>query len=155
MVKTPTGGRSRMQWPLLRPDQKGLHTSVHTIAAMTSMAPRMFRRRNYYKLWLATDPMMPSRIPFGVLFADDPLRAPWLLGTGAFHALKAPMRRRPDLLKNQLIRYQQPACDKLSMNQITELVTRPELRRTKPATLNVPPQRTCKSRDDMRTSCCS
>ena len=41
-------------------------------------------------------------------------------------------------LKNQIIRYQQPACDKLVDDQVTELLTLAASAADKPATLNVP-----------------
>src|SRR5207237_54446 len=52
-------------------------------------------------------------------------------------------------LKNQLIRYQQPACDKLVDDQISELVTLAGGSAERPATLNVPSAADLqKARDD-------
>ena len=52
-------------------------------------------------------------------------------------------------LKNQIIRYQQPACDKLVDDQVTELLTLAASATDKPATLNVPSAADLqKARDD-------
>ena len=52
-------------------------------------------------------------------------------------------------LKNQIIRYQQPACDKLVDDQVTELLTLSATSSDKPATLNVPSAADLqKARDD-------
>ena len=52
-------------------------------------------------------------------------------------------------LKNQIIRYQQPACDKLVDDQVTELLTLSAASPDKPATLNVPSAADLqKARDD-------
>jgi hypothetical protein len=52
-------------------------------------------------------------------------------------------------LKNQIIRYQQPSCDKLVDDQVTELLTLSATATDKPATLNVPSAADLqKARDD-------
>ena len=52
-------------------------------------------------------------------------------------------------LKNQIIRYQQPACDKLVDDQVNELLTLAATATDKPATLNVPSAADLqKARDD-------
>jgi len=52
-------------------------------------------------------------------------------------------------LKNQIIRYQQPACDKLVDDQVAELLTLSASSKDKPATLNVPSAADLqKARDD-------
>ncbi len=52
-------------------------------------------------------------------------------------------------LKNQIIRYQQPACDKLVDDQVTELLTLAASSPDRPATLNVPSTADLqKARDD-------
>jgi hypothetical protein len=52
-------------------------------------------------------------------------------------------------LKNQIIRYQQPACDKLVDEQVNELLTLAASATEKPATLNVPSAADLqKARDD-------
>jgi tetratricopeptide (TPR) repeat protein len=52
-------------------------------------------------------------------------------------------------LKNQIIRYQQPACDKLVDDQVNELLTLAMTATDKPATLNVPSAADLqKARDD-------
>jgi hypothetical protein len=52
-------------------------------------------------------------------------------------------------LKNQIIRYQQPACDKLVDDQVTELLTLSASSPDRPATLNVPSAADLqKARDD-------
>lgn len=52
-------------------------------------------------------------------------------------------------LKNQIVRYQQPACDKLVDDQVTELLTLAASANDRPATLNVPSAADLqKARDD-------
>jgi tetratricopeptide (TPR) repeat protein len=52
-------------------------------------------------------------------------------------------------LKNQIIRYQQPSCDKLVDDQVTELLTLSATATDRPATLNVPSAADLqKARDD-------
>jgi tetratricopeptide (TPR) repeat protein len=52
-------------------------------------------------------------------------------------------------LKNQIVRYQQPACDKLVDDQVTELLTLAATATDRPATLNVPSAADLqKARDD-------
>src|SRR5258706_8094594 len=97
---------------------------------------------NYYKAVLATDPNdAVSHFRLGVVYLQ--MTPPQ--GTDGFWelarsiALKAPNAAQVQTyLKNQLIRYQQPACDKLVDDQITELVTLAGTSADKPATLNVP-----------------
>jgi len=56
-------------------------------------------------------------------------------------------------LKNQIIRYQQPACDKLVDDQLNELLTLSASSSDKPATLNVPSAADLqKARDDTANS---
>jgi hypothetical protein len=52
-------------------------------------------------------------------------------------------------LKNQIVRYQQPACDKLVDDQVTELLTLAATATDRPSTLNVPSAADLqKARDD-------
>src|SRR5258706_14765899 len=123
--------------------KKGYTVLFNTIAAMTSMALKDYpAAANYYKAVLATDPNdAVSHFRLGVVYLQ--MTPPQ--GTDGFWelarsiALKAPNAEHAQTdLKNPRIRYQQPACDKLVDDQITELVTLAGTSADKPATLNVP-----------------
>jgi hypothetical protein len=134
--------------------KKGYTVLFNTIAAMTSMSLKDYpAAANYYKAVLATDPNdAVSHFRLGVVYLQ--MTPPQ--GTDGFWelarsiALKSPNAQQVQTyLKNQLIRYQQPACDKLVDDQITELVTLAGTSADKPATLNVPSTADLqKARDD-------
>jgi hypothetical protein len=134
--------------------KKGYTVLFNTIAAMTSMSLKDYpAAANYYKAVLATDPNdAVSHFRLGVVYLQ--MTPPQ--GTDGFWelarsiALKSPNAQQVQTyLKNQLIRYQQPACDKLVDDQITELVTLAGTSADKPATLNVPSAADLqKARDD-------
>ena len=134
--------------------KKGYTVLFNTIAAMTSMSLKDYpAAANYYKAVLATDPNdAVSHFRLGVVYLQ--MTPPQ--GTDGFWelarsiALKSPNAPQVQTyLKNQLIRYQQPACDKLVDDQITELVTLAGTSADKPATLNVPSATDLqKARDD-------
>src|SRR5713226_9935262 len=134
--------------------KKGYTVLFNTIAAMTSMSLKDYPSAgNYYKAVLSTDPNdAVSHFRLGVVYLQ--MTPPQ--GTDGFWelarsiALKAPNAAQVQTyLKNQLIRYQQPACDKLVDDQITELVTLAGTSADKPATLNVPSAADLqKARDD-------
>src|ERR1700674_14790 len=123
--------------------KKGYTVLFNTIAAMTSMSLKDYpTAANYYKAVLATDPNdAVTHFRLGVVYLQ--MTPPQ--GTDGFWelarsiALKAPNAAQVQTyLKNQLIRYQQPACDKLVDDQITELVTLAGSSPDRPATLNIP-----------------
>src|ERR1700687_305664 len=123
--------------------KKGYTVLFNTIAAMTSMSLKYYpTAANYYKAVIAIDPNdAVSHFRLGVVYLQ--MTPPQ--GTDGFWelarsiALKAPNAPQVQTyLKNQLIRYQQPACDKLVDDQITELVTLAGSSADRPASLNVP-----------------
>jgi tetratricopeptide (TPR) repeat protein len=134
--------------------KKGYTVLFNTIAAMTSMSLKDYpSAATSYKAVLATDPTdAVSHFRLGVVYLQ--MTPPQ--GTDGFWelarsiALKAPNAAQVQTyLKNQLIRYQQPACDQLVTDQITELVTLAGSSADKPATLNVPSAADLqKARDD-------
>ena len=134
--------------------KKGYTVLFNTIAAMTSMSLKDYpSAATSYKAVLATDPNdAVSHFRLGVVYLQ--MTPPQ--GTDGFWelarsiALKAPNAAQVQTyLKNQLIRYQQPACDQLVTDQITELVTLAGSSADKPATLNVPSAADLqKARDD-------
>src|ERR1700686_298881 len=134
--------------------KKGYTVLFNTIAAMTSMSLKDYpTAANYYKAVIAIDPNdAVSHFRLGVVYLQ--MTPPQ--GTDGFWelarsiALKAPNAPQVQTyLKNQLIRYQQPACDKLVDDQISELVTLAGTSPDKPATLNVPSAADLqKARDD-------
>src|SRR6202171_4290654 len=134
--------------------KQGYTVLFNTIAAMTSMSLKDYpTAANYYKAVIATDPNdAVTHFRLGVVYLQ--MTPPQ--GTDGFWelarsiALKAPNAAQVQTyLKNQLIRYQQPACDKLVDDQITELVTLAGTSPDKPATLNVPSAADLqKARDD-------
>jgi tetratricopeptide (TPR) repeat protein len=134
--------------------KKGYTVLFNTIAAMTSMSLKDYPSAgNYYKAVLATDPNdAVSHFRLGVVYLQ--MTPPQ--GTDGFWelarsiALKAPNAAQVQTyLKNQLIRYQQPACDKLVDDQISELITLAGGSADKPATLSVPSATDLqKARDD-------
>jgi tetratricopeptide (TPR) repeat protein len=134
--------------------KKGFTVLFNTIAAMTSMSLKDYPSAgNYYKAVLSTDPNdAVSHFRLGVVYLQ--MTPPQ--GTDGFWelarsiALKAPNAAQVQTyLKNQLIRYQQPACDKLVDDQIMELVTLAGSSADRPTTLNIPSATDLqKARDD-------
>ncbi len=134
--------------------KKGFTVLFNTIAAMTSMSLKDYPSAgNYYKAVIGIDPSdAVSHFRLGVVYLQ--MTPPQ--GTDGFWelarsiALKAPNAAQVQTyLKNQLIRYQQPACDKLVDDQITELVTLAGSSADRPATLNIPSAADLqKARDD-------
>jgi len=134
--------------------KKGFTVLFNTIAAMTSMSLKDYPSAgNYYKAVLSIDPNdAVSHFRLGVVYLQ--MTPPQ--GTDGFWelarsiALKAPNAAQVQTyLKNQLIRYQQPACDKLVDDQITELVTLAGSSADRPTTLNIPSATDLqKARDD-------
>jgi hypothetical protein len=133
---------------------KGFKVLFNSIAAMTSMSLKDYASSaNYYKAVLTADPTdAVSHFRLGVVYLQ--MTPPQ--GTDGFWelsrsiALKAPNAAQVQTyLKNQLIRYQQPACDNLVTDQINELITLAGTSTDRPATLNVPSAADLqKARDD-------
>ena len=133
---------------------KGFKVLLNSIAAMTSTSLKDYPgAAGFYKTVLTIDPTdAVSHFRLGVV--DLQMNPPaandgfWELARSI--GLKAPNAAQVQTyLKNQLIRYQQPSCDKLVDDQVTELITLATSSADKPATLNVPSAADLqKARDD-------
>ena len=134
--------------------KNGVKVLFNSIAAMTSMTLKDYASSaNYYKAVLAIDPTDAiSHFRLGVVYLQmTPPQANdgfWELARSI--GLKSPNAAQVQTyLKNQLIRYQQPACDKLVDDQVSELVTLASSSADRPATLSVPSAADLqKARDD-------
>jgi tetratricopeptide (TPR) repeat protein len=134
--------------------KKGFKVLFNSIAAMASMSLKDYPgSANYYKAVLAIDPTdAVSHFRLGVVYLQ--MTPPQ--GTDGFWelarsiGLKAPNAPQVQTyLKNQLIRYQQPSCDKLVDDQVSELITLASSSAERPATLNIPSAAELqKARDD-------
>ena len=124
------------------------------IAAMTSTSLKDYAAAaTYYKAALALDPSdAVSHYRLGVvdLQMTPPAATEGLWELSRAIALKAPSSPQVQAyLKNQLTRYQQPACDKLVDDQVNELLTLAAGSPTMPATLSIPSAADLqKARDD-------
>jgi tetratricopeptide (TPR) repeat protein len=156
------GLKTLEQWK--KPDQmaadqydqqkKGFSILFNSIAAMSSTAVKDYpAAAGYYKTVLTIDPNdAVSHYRLGIV--DLQMAPPqatdgfWELARSI--ALKIPNAPQVQTyLKNQLTRYQQPSCDKLVDDQVTELVTMAGSSPDKPATLNIPSAADLqKARDD-------
>jgi hypothetical protein len=127
------------------------------IAAMTSNALKDYpAAAGYYKTVLAMDPTDAiSHFRLGVVYLQmTPPQASdgfWELARSI--ALKSPQgppeAQVRTYMKNQLLRYQQPSCDKLADDQINELLTLAAGSGDRPATLSIPSTADLqKARDD-------
>jgi hypothetical protein len=133
---------------------KGFKVLLNSIAAMTSTGLKDYPgAANFYKTVLMIDPTdAVSHFRLGVV--DLQMTPPaandgfWELARSI--GLKAPNAAQVQTyLKNQLIRYQQPSCDKLVDDQVNELVTLASSSADRPATLNIPSATDLqKARDD-------
>jgi tetratricopeptide (TPR) repeat protein len=134
--------------------KKGFNVLFNSIAAMTSMSLKDYPgAAGYYKTVLSIDPTdAVSHFRLGVVYLQ--MTPPQ--GTDGFWelarsiALKSPNEAQVrTYLKNQLIRYQQPACDPLVDAQLSELITLAGSSADRPATLIVPSAADLqKARDD-------
>jgi len=98
------------------------------IAAMTSTSLKDYAAAaTYYKAALALDPsdaVSHYRLGLVDLQMTPPAATEGLWELSRAIALKAPSSPQVQAyLKNQLTRYQQPACDKLVDDQVNELLT--------------------------------
>jgi hypothetical protein len=137
--------------------KKGFKVLFNSIAAMTSNALKDYpAAAGYYKTVIAIDPTDAiSHFRLGVVYlqmmppqANDGF---WELARsiGMKSPQGPPEAQVKTYMKNQLIRYQQPSCDKLADDQINELLTLAASSPDRPATLSIPAAADLqKARDD-------
>jgi len=123
--------------------KKGVNVLFNAVAALASTNLKDYPGAvGYYKTLLTIDPNdAASHYRLGIVYLQ--MNPPQ--GTdGFFQLARAIDLKIPNdsqvraYLKNQIIRYQQPACDKLVDDQLNELLTLANGATEKPATLNVP-----------------
>jgi tetratricopeptide (TPR) repeat protein len=134
--------------------KKGVKVLFNAVAALSSTSMKDYAAAaGYYKTLLSIDPTdAVSHYRLGIV--DLQMNPP--MGSDGFWELaRAIDLKIPNdaqvraYLKNQIIRYQQPACDKLVDDQVTELLTLAASATDRPATLNVPSAADLqKARDD-------
>ena len=134
--------------------KKGVKVLFNAVAALASTNMKDFTAAaGYYKTVLSITPEDPvTHYRLGIV--DLQMTPP--MGTDGFWELARAINLKiPNdaqvraYLKNQIIRYQQPACDKLVDDQVNELLTLSASSSDKPATLNVPSAADLqKARDD-------
>jgi tetratricopeptide (TPR) repeat protein len=134
--------------------KKGVKVLFNAVAALASTSMKDYTAAaGYYKTLLSIDPNdAVSHYRLGIV--DLQMTPP--MGTDGFWELARAINLKiPNdaqvkaYLKNQIIRYQQPACDKLVDDQVNELLTLSATATDKPATLNVPSAADLqKARDD-------
>jgi tetratricopeptide (TPR) repeat protein len=134
--------------------KKGVKVLFNAVAALSSTTLKDYTAAaGYYKTLLSIDPNdAVSHYRLGIV--DLQMTPP--MGTDGFWELaRAISLKIPNdaqvraYLKNQIIRYQQPACDKLVDEQVNELLTLAASATDKPATLNIPSAADLqKARDD-------
>jgi len=134
--------------------KKGVKVLFNAVAALASTTLKDYPAAiGYYKTVLSITPEDPvTHYRLGIVY----LQTTPPTGTDGFWELaRAIDLKIPNdaqvraYLKNQIIRYQQPACDKLVDDQVTELLTLASSATERPATLNVPSAADLqKARDD-------
>src|ERR1700692_1915600 len=134
--------------------KKGVKVLFNAVAALASTNMKDYAAAaGFYKTVLSItpeDPVTHYRLGIVNLQMTPPM------GTDGFWELARAINLKiPNdaqvraYLKNQIIRYQQPACDKLVDDQVNELLTLAASATDKPATLNVPTAADLqKARDD-------
>jgi hypothetical protein len=123
--------------------KKGVKVLFNAVAALASTSMKDYAAAaGYYKTLLAIDPNdAVSHYRLGIV---DLQTTPPAGSDGFWELARAINLKIPNdaqvkaYLKNQIIRYQQPACDKLVDDQVNELLTLSATATEKPATLNVP-----------------
>jgi tetratricopeptide (TPR) repeat protein len=134
--------------------KKGVMVLFNAVAALSSTSLKDYAAAgNYYKTLLSIDPTdAVSHYRLGIV---DLQMTPPMATDGFWELARAIDLKIPNdaqvkaYLKNQIIRYQQPACDKLVDDQVNELLTLAASSNDKPATLNVPSAADLqKARDD-------
>jgi tetratricopeptide (TPR) repeat protein len=134
--------------------KKGVKVLFNAVAGLSSANMKDYAAAaGYYKTVISIDPSdAASHYRLGIV--DLQMNPPQ--GTDGFWelaraiSLKVPNDTQVKAyLRNQIIRYQQPACDKLVDDQVNELLTLAAGATDKPATLNVPSAADLqKARDD-------
>jgi tetratricopeptide (TPR) repeat protein len=134
--------------------KKGVKVLFNAVAALASTTMKDYPAAiGYYKTVLSITPEDPvTHYRLGIVYLQTTPPS----GTDGFWELaRAIDLKIPNdaqvraYLKNQVIRYQQPACDKLVDDQVTELLTLASSATDRPATLNVPSAADLqKARDD-------
>jgi hypothetical protein len=134
--------------------KKGVKVLFNAVAALASTSMKDYASAaGYYKTVLSITPDDPvTHYRLGIVYLQ--MTPP--MGTDGFWELARAINLKiPNdaqvraYLKNQIIRYQQPACDKLVDDQMNELLTLSASSSDKPATLNVPSAAELqKARDD-------
>jgi tetratricopeptide (TPR) repeat protein len=134
--------------------KKGVKVLFNAVAALSSTTLKDYTAAaGYYRTLLSIDPNdAVSHYRLGIV---DLQMAPPMGTDGFWELARAISLKIPNdaqvraYLKNQIIRYQQPACDKLVDEQVNELLTLAASATEKPATLNVPSAADLqKARDD-------
>lgn len=134
--------------------KKGVKVLFNAVAALSSTSLKDYAgAAGYYKTLLSIDPNdAVSHYRLGIV---DLQMTPPAASDGFWELARAIDLKIPNdaqvkaYLKNQIIRYQQPACDKLVDDQVTELLTLASSATDRPATLNVPSAADLqKARDD-------
>jgi tetratricopeptide (TPR) repeat protein len=134
--------------------KKGVKVLFNAVAALASTTMKDYAAAaGYYKTVLSITPDDPvTHYRLGIVYLQMTPPA----GTDGFWELARAINLKiPNdaqvraYLKNQIIRYQQPACDKLVDDQVNELLTLAASSSDKPATLSVPSAADLqKARDD-------
>ena len=134
--------------------KKGVKVLFNAVAALASTSLKDYTgAAAYYKTVLSITPEDPvTHYRLGIVYLQ--MTPP--MGTDGFWELARAINLKiPNdaqvraYLKNQIIRYQQPSCDKLVDDQVTELLTLSATATDRPATLNVPSAADLqKARDD-------
>ncbi|HTC62236.1 MAG TPA: hypothetical protein VK709_05295 [Candidatus Saccharimonadales bacterium] len=134
--------------------KKGVKVLFNAVAALASANLKDYpAAAGYYKTVLSITPDDPvTHYRLGIV---DLQMTPPAATDGFWELARAINLKIPNdpqvraYLKNQIIRYQQPACDKLVDDQVTELLTLSATSSDRPATLNVPSAADLqKARDD-------
>ena len=134
--------------------KKGVKVLFNSVAALASTNMKDYAAAaGYYKTVLSItpdDPVSHYRLGIVNLQMTPPMGTDGFWELARAIDLKIPNDAQVRAyLKNQIIRYQQPACDKLVDDQVTELLTLAASATDKPATLNVPSAADLqKARDD-------
>ncbi len=134
--------------------KKGVKVLFNAVAALASTNMKDYAAAvGYYKTVLSItpdDPVTHYRLGIVNLQMTPPAGTDGFWELARAINLKIPNDAQVKAyLKNQIIRYQQPACDKLVDDQVTELLTLSATTSDKPATLNVPSAADLqKARDD-------
>ena len=134
--------------------KKGVKVLFNAVAALSSTSMKDFAAAaGYYKTLLSIDPNdAVSHYRLGIVYLQ---MTPPMGSDGFWELARAIDLKIPNdaqvraYLKNQIIRYQQPACDKLVDDQMNELLTSASSATDRPSTLNVPSAADLqKARDD-------